>query len=115
MDVNDILLDLRLNDYADVLIHTLAVGLKRKASLAVALSRRAKVFVLDEPTSGLDAVSVTQLWKLLYRLRETSTIIMTSNKSNEVDVLADQIVVLARGVIQLNRNADHVRRLMGRH
>ncbi|KAH8039645.1 hypothetical protein HPB51_008238 [Rhipicephalus microplus] len=41
-------------------------------------------------------------------MRRSSTIIMTTNKSAEVDVLADRAVVLARGVIQLNDNVDNL-------
>ncbi|XP_077513084.1 phospholipid-transporting ATPase ABCA3-like [Amblyomma americanum] len=110
VDTAVLLKDMRLADYADARISTLAIGVQRKVALAVALSRPAEVLVLDEPTAGMDAISQADVWKLLWIMRRSSTIIMTSNKSAEVDVLADRAVVLARGVVQLNDTVDNLRR-----
>ncbi|XP_077553553.1 phospholipid-transporting ATPase ABCA3-like [Haemaphysalis longicornis] len=96
VDTDDLLYRLRMSDYTDALISALATGVQRKVAVAVALSRPAEVLVLDEPTSGMDAVSQADVWKVLWLMRRTSTVIMTSNKSAEVDVLADRAVILAR-------------------
>ncbi|XP_077553647.1 phospholipid-transporting ATPase ABCA3-like [Haemaphysalis longicornis] len=109
VDTDDLLYRLRLSDYTDSLISKLAYGVQRKVAVAVALSRPAEVLVLDEPTSGMDAVSQADVWKVLWLMRRTSTIIMTSNKSAEVDVLADRAVILARGVVQLNNEVAYLR------
>ncbi|XP_049270228.1 phospholipid-transporting ATPase ABCA3-like [Rhipicephalus sanguineus] len=109
VDIAFLLKSLRLSDYANTVISTLAEGVRRKVALAVALSRPADVLVLDEPTSGMDAISQADVWKLLFAMRRSSTIIMTTNKSAEVDVLADRAVVLARGVVQLNDDVDNLR------
>ncbi|KAL1435524.1 hypothetical protein MTO96_000188 [Rhipicephalus appendiculatus] len=57
VDVALLLKSMRLSEYADAVISTLAVGVRRKVALAVALARPADVMVLDEPTSGMDAIS----------------------------------------------------------
>ncbi|XP_070387732.1 phospholipid-transporting ATPase ABCA3-like isoform X2 [Dermacentor albipictus] len=110
VDTTTLLQNMRLSGYANACISTLAVGVRRKVALAVALSRPAEVLVLDEPTSGMDAISQADVWKLLWIMRRSSTIIMTTNKSAEVDVLADRAVVLARGVVQLNDDIDNLHR-----
>ncbi|KAH8039644.1 hypothetical protein HPB51_008237 [Rhipicephalus microplus] len=63
VDIALLLRKMRLSDYADSVISTLAVGVRRKVALAVALSRPADVLVLDEPTSGMDAISQADVWK----------------------------------------------------
>ncbi|KAH9376434.1 hypothetical protein HPB48_008492 [Haemaphysalis longicornis] len=55
------------------------------------------MILLDEPTAGIDAENKAEIWDLLLDLRRTCAVVVTTNDMQEADVLADRLVVLARG------------------
>ncbi len=58
------------------------------------------VVVLDEPTAGLDPECRTALWTILGDLTGTGTaVLFTTRRLDEVDRLADDVAVLARGTV----------------
>lgn len=79
---------------------TLSGGQKRKLQLACMFVGGSKICLIDECTSGLDPLSRRAIWALLLRYRTGRTIIFTTHFLDEVDVLADQIVVLTDGGVR---------------
>ncbi|OAR00621.1 hypothetical protein LLEC1_02972 [Akanthomyces lecanii] len=79
---------------------SLSGGQKRKLQLACMFVGGSKICLIDECTSGLDPLSRRAIWALLLRYRTGRTIIFTTHFLDEVDVLADQIVVLTDGVVK---------------
>ena len=59
---------LDLADRADVRVGDLSGGQRKRASIAVELLTRPRVFFLDEPTSGLDPSTATDVLDVLRRL-----------------------------------------------
>ena len=87
-----------LADAADRLVKTLSGGMRRRLDLAASLVARPQVLFLDEPTTGLDPRSRTDLWDQLRSLvREGTTLVLTTQYLEEVDRLADHIVLLDHG------------------
>ena len=57
-----------------------------------------QVLILDEPTVGLDIESRNIIWKLLKDLRNNGmTIILSSHYLDEIDKLADRLVIIDDG------------------
>ncbi|OAA75244.1 ABC transporter-like protein [Akanthomyces lecanii RCEF 1005] len=79
---------------------SLSGGQKRKLQLACMFVGGSKICLIDECTSGLDPLSRRAIWALLLRYRTGRTIIFTTHFLDEVDVLADQIVVLTDGGVK---------------
>jgi len=78
---------------------TYSGGMRRRLDLAVSLVGRPSVLFLDEPTTGLDPESRYELWGIVRDLvRGGSTVLLTSQYLEEADKLANDIVVIDKGV-----------------
>ena len=75
-----------------------STGERMKVALARALIHDPQHVILDEPTSGLDVVSTRALRRLLQHLRERGKcIVISTHIMQEVEQLADEIVIVAHG------------------
>jgi len=74
-------------------------GERMKTALARALVHDPANVVLDEPTNGLDVVATRALREVLRRLRDESgkCVVISTHVMQEVERLADEVVVMARG------------------
>ncbi len=81
-------------------VSALSGGLKQRLALAIALLADPPVLLLDEPTANLDAQARADYLKLLSALRtEGRTVIFASHRLEEIDTLADRVLVLEAGLI----------------
>jgi len=77
-------------------------GVKQKLALAQAFMEEQRVLMLDEPFNALDADSVDQIRKLLRDFRdEGRTIVFTSHNSEDINLLADRVMRINRGTVEL--------------
>ncbi len=89
---------LEMNDWIDRKCGTYSGGMKRRIDLAAGLLHFPKVLILDEPTVGLDIESRNIIWQLLKGLRNDGmTIILSSHYLDEIDQLADSLVIIDDG------------------
>lgn len=87
--------DLNLADRADVPIRLLSGGQRKRASIAVELLTRPRLFFLDEPTSGLDPATSVEVMRLLRRLTDRGvTTVVTTHEPASID-MCDRVVFLA--------------------
>jgi len=76
----------------------LSGGQKRRLSVALAFVGRPELVLLDEPTTGLDVDARRVLWEAIRRQEsEGATIVITSHYLEEVEALAERVVVIDRG------------------
>lgn len=76
----------------------LSGGEQRRLSLALALVGRPQVAFLDEPSSGVDPHGRQAVREVIAGLRDDGvTVLLTSHDLDEVQHLADQVVILDRG------------------
>lgn len=87
-------------------VRALSGGMKQRLALALALLGDPPVLILDEPTSNLDTASRGQFLKLLAEVKTAGkTIVFTSHRLDEVEALADQVLVMEHGRAQFTTSA----------
>ena len=96
----DYLVDqLQLSDKIDTQVRKLSLGERMKCELVAALLHNPEVIFLDEPTIGLDLVSQKRIREFLrdFNRREGCTIILTSHYMQDVQELAQRVIVIDHG------------------
>lgn len=95
----------QLERYAAVRADQLSGGLKRRLNLAIAMLHRPEFLLFDEPTVGVDPQSRAFILEAVKKLaREGCAVIYTSHYMEEVEAIADRVVVLDQGRV-LKRGA----------
>ncbi len=83
-------------------VESLAVGVKQKIEIALALEGAQQVLILDEPTAVLTEPEIDELFQQLRRIAASGvSILLITHKLAEVEAVADQITVLREGSVQL--------------
>lgn len=98
--MDQLMADCDLAHKSDCLAKNLSGGQKRKLQLACMFIGNSSICLIDECTSGLDPLSRQAIWDLLLRNRTNRSMIFTTHFLDEVDVLADHIVVLHEGKVK---------------
>jgi ABC-2 type transport system ATP-binding protein len=89
-----------LADAGDRRAKTYSGGMQRRLDLASSLVASPAVLFLDEPTTGLDPRSRIGMWQVIRDLVSSgTTLLLTTQYLEEADELADQIVVIDRGLV----------------
>jgi ABC-2 type transport system ATP-binding protein len=98
--VDEVISLLGLDEKRSARTCTLSGGQRRRLDLALALIGDPDLIFLDEPTTGFDPNARRRSWEAIERLRTLGkTILLTSHYLDEVQRLADRVVVLADGLI----------------
>jgi ABC-2 type transport system ATP-binding protein len=77
----------------------LSGGMKQKLALSCALIHKPKLLVLDEPTTGVDAVSRSEFWTMLGKLRRHNITIIVSTPYMDEAMRCDRVALIQRGRI----------------
>ena len=75
-----------------------SLGMKQRLGIAAALIGDPHVMILDEPANGLDPEGIRWMRELLKSLADRGrTILVSSHLLSEMEVLADDLVIIAAG------------------
>ena len=90
------------------MIKTLSKGYRQRVGLADALLNSPQLLVLDEPTNGLDPNQIRSIRRLIKKLGESHTILVSSHILSEVEMIADHIVIIDGGQIQASDSPQNL-------
>ena len=83
--------------------------MRQKVGIAIAYSKKAKVYLLDEPASGLDPLSSNELSDLLKKLAANgSAILMASHDLFRVRETCNKIGILKNGNLIKEMDAKEI-------
>jgi ABC-2 type transport system ATP-binding protein len=102
-----------LTDAADRPIGTYSKGMRQRAKLAGALVHDPRILLLDEPFNGMDPRQRLHMMALLRTMAaEGRTILFSSHILEEVERLADSVLVVYAGRLAAAGDFRSIRRLM---
>ncbi|HLS15267.1 MAG TPA: ABC transporter ATP-binding protein [Beutenbergiaceae bacterium] len=85
-------------------------GMREKVQVALAMSRRAQVFLLDEPISGVDpAAREVILDGILRNLAEDSLLLIATHLIHDLEPALDAAVMMRHGQVVLQGQVDDLR------
>jgi len=112
--LEEILEQLSLLDKRKSQILELSGGMKRRVSIAKALSHEPQLLFLDEPTAGVDVELRKDMWLLVRRLRnEGVTVILTTHYIEEAEAIADRVGIIDKGQLLLVEEKESLMQRLG--
>ncbi len=85
----------------------LSKGYRQRVGLAQAILHKPKLLILDEPTIGLDPTQIVEARRLIGRLAQHSTIVLSTHILSEVEAICNRVIILINGEIRADaRLAD---------
>lgn len=88
---------------------TFSGGMKRRLNIACAIAHSPKLIIMDEPTVGIDPQSRNHILDSILALREQgTTILYSTHYMEEVEVIADRILILDEGKIIASGTKDEL-------
>jgi ABC-2 type transport system ATP-binding protein len=92
-------------------VGTMSTGQRQRVKLAQAIAHGPKLILLDEPTDGLDPVQRDDMLALIRRIGTDFGIhvLLSSHLLEEVERIADNVVILSNGTVRAAGRIDDLR------
>ena len=71
--------------------------MRQRLGIAQALINRPQVLFMDEPTSALDPIGRREALELILRLKQTTTIFMSTHILSDVERVCDMVGIINKG------------------
>ncbi|GAB3068080.1 ABC transporter ATP-binding protein [Micromonospora schwarzwaldensis] len=92
----------------------LSGGQRRRLAVALAFVGRPRLVVLDEPTTGLDVEARHTLWEAVRGFHaDGGTVLLSSHYLEEVEALAQRVVVIGHGRVLADDSVAAIRGIVG--
>ncbi|GAA3137284.1 ABC transporter ATP-binding protein [Planomonospora alba] len=92
----------------------LSGGQRRRLAVALAFVGDPRLVFLDEPTTGLDVEARRTLWGAVRDFHAGGgTVVLTSHYLEEIEALAERVVVIGQGRVLADGTTDQVRGIAG--
>jgi len=102
---------LGIHEFSQKRIGQMSTGMKQKVSIARSMIHDPEVVIFDEPTSGLDVITANSIIELIKRCKEEGkTVIFSSHIMSEVDLLCDDLAIIAKGDLVYNDSMQNFRK-----
>lgn len=97
-------------EYKDKSPFDLSGGQKRRVAIAGVIAMNPKTLILDEPTAGLDPKGRDDILTQIKKLHDDygMTIILVSHSMEDVANIADKVIVMNKGCVELQGSTDTV-------
>lgn len=97
-EIIKVLIEIGLEDWINKPVKFFSRGMKQRLALSSALLLNPSFLILDEPTNGLDIDGIYFCEKYFERLKSQGcTILLSSHYLEEIERLADHIVIIHKG------------------
>lgn len=101
-----------LTDYTKATPASYSMGMKQRLGLAAALMCEPELLILDEPTNGLDMDGTIWFRSSLKTLaQEGRTILLSTHILDELEKVADRVLILHTGQLKADCPMDEIRTL----
>ncbi len=88
-------------------------GMKQRVKIAAAIVHRPSIILLDEPFNGADPRQRLRMMDMLRRMaKEGATVVFSSHILEEVERLAENVLVIVAGRLAASGDFHQIRRLM---
>jgi ABC-2 type transport system ATP-binding protein len=102
-----------LNDFKKFRPKKLSGGLKRRLNIACGIAHKPKIIFFDEPTVAVDPQSRNKILEGIEQLRKNgATIIYTSHYMEEVEQIADRIIIIDKGQLIAEGTVDELKSMI---
>lgn len=100
-DIDVLLEEFDLKEHSNQFVNDLSGGQKQKLTILLTILNNPQIIIFDELTTGLDVVARRKIWEILKRINKEkqTTLILTSHFLDEVEYLADNILILENGKV----------------
>jgi ABC-2 type transport system ATP-binding protein len=89
-------------------IETLSKGFRQRTGLAQAILHDPPILILDEPTTGLDPNQIIEIRSLVRELGKRKTVILSTHILQEVEAVADQVLIINGGKIAAQGRPEEI-------
>jgi ABC-2 type transport system ATP-binding protein len=113
--INLLIETLELQNIINSPVRQLSLGQRMRCEIAASLLHNPKILFLDEPTIGLDAASkiaVRQFIKTINK-EKSVTVILTTHDMNDIEALADRVLLIGKGSLLYDGGLEELRRKFG--
>lgn len=112
----ELLTQLGLAEHAKKKVSELSKGMQQKVQFAVTVMHNPKIIIIDEPFSGLDPINRLLIKDLLTGFSGNGgSIIMSTHQMDQVEEMADRMIMINKGQQKLYGRVDDIRRRYALH
>jgi len=87
-------------------IAQLSKGFRQRVGLAQAILHQPNLLIFDEPTVGLDPTQIVEVRRLIKRLSERSTVMLSTHILSEVEATCDRVIILLNGRVRADARLE---------
>lgn len=88
-----------LEDVVSKKINELSKGYQKRVGLASVMIHDPEILILDEPTTGLDPNQVITFRKMMRKLSEKKTVILSTHVLSEIEATCERVIIIKKGEI----------------
>ncbi len=99
-----------INEIISKKIFELSKGYRQRVGLAYAMIHDPKILILDEPTAGLDPNQIVEIRKLIKRLGEEKSVILSTHILSEAEATTNRAIIINNGRIVANGTVEEIRK-----
>ncbi len=100
-EIDELLEQVGLSEQRDKKFGKYSLGMKQRLGVAAAIMGNPEIILLDEPINAIDGEGVEQMRQVILGMRDEGRIIIVAcHDKEEMELLADEIIVMVEGEVR---------------